>query len=359
MSEILEAVGIELAKRFMAEQFPVWGTDGSRHMDRIETDKFPDPTIVGDLGAGFWWWKATQGAGDWGFADRTYKRIWSILREYNQRSGKFLARMAFGFWDYCASHYTGSAELFGAQQWKYLWNVIKGDPGEIPPYIDAEAFAPWGYLTWFNQSKPMLIARGWIKAAADDMGFLPGIYTNPGTLPFFGDAFKDCDLAIAWYNETKTVNDIYAVMKRCGWRGKLRFWQYGSDGDLDQNGFGDGLRLGMEEKNLDLDVFTGTLKEFSAYCGRTPAPVSEPEPPQVEDPVIIHTDEIKKMHVKNPQGLNIRCKPQKDDLPLKGWLPDGAEVNTIRKIIEGSNIWRERKEGGFVAEVYNNFTYLE
>ncbi len=358
MGEILESIGVELSKRFMVKQHPIWGADGSRHMDRIETDKFPDPRGIGDLGAGFWWWKGTQGAGDWGFVDRTFLKTWSMLREYNEKSGKFLARMAFGFWDYCSSHYTGSPELFGAQQWKFLWKTIKGDPGEIPPYIDAEAFAPWGYLNWMNQSKPMKIAGGWVKAAADDMGILPGIYTNPGMLPYFGDAFKNCDLAIAWYNKAKTVADIQKIMDRCEWRGKLRFWQYASDGDLDQNGVGDGLRLGMEEKNLDLDVWTGTVKEFSEYCGRTPASVPDPEPPQVEDPVIIHNDEIRVMTVTNPQGLNIRCKPQKDDLPLKGWLANGTKVNTIRKIVEGSNIWRERKEGGFVAEVYNNFTYL-
>ena len=64
------------------------------------------------------------------------------------------------------------------------------------------------------------------------------------------------------------------------WTGKLRLFQYTSDGDVDDNGTADGFALGMESSTLDLNVFIGTEAEFAAWTNwtQTSAPVTEDEP---------------------------------------------------------------------------------
>jgi len=354
---MVEKALLNLANRFMANQHPIWGVDGSRHMDRIDTVKFPDPTIVPDLGGAFIYWKATQGAGDYGFVDRTFLRIWQILREYNQRPGKFVARFPFHFWDYNPNNYVGSAEMFGATQGRFFWNTIKSDPGEIKGYLDAETFVAWFVINQFNNSKPMQIARGFVKEYSYLSGTLPGLYTNLGLLPFFGDFFKDLDLDIAWYNKKRTTADIQKSMAKCGWRGKLKFRQYKSNGDLDEDGAGDGLKLGMEEKNLDLNIWVGgDAQEFSAYCGQTTNPVITEA--TLEDNTVDEVEEIKVMKVRNQYGLNVRLAPSAGPTQVIGWLPDKSKVNCVQTIRYGSEIWHKRAEGGYCAEVHNGITYL-
>lgn len=361
--DILDSIGINLSRRFMASQFPVWGADGSKWSDRPDTAKFPDLSVVPQLGGAFMGWKATQGAGQYGFVDRTFREAWTRMRTFNEAfPEKMIARMAYHFWDYSPAHYTGSPELFGAAQASYFWNVIKSDPGELPAVLDAESFAGWFYLNWLNQSKPMAIVGGYRKAFADLAGYEALLYTNPGTLPFFGDQFKSMDLWLAWYNERMTYADIDALLKRNHWRGKARFWQYASDGDMDGDGIGDGLKLGMEEKSLDLNVWLGTMAEFSAFCGKTPAPV----PPVVEDPIpapepepAVRTKVIELKTVNARSGLNVRNKAGKAGSTIIGWLPNGKEVECLETVQQGADIWRRVGQGQWVADRFDGVQYLK
>lgn len=345
---------LNLAQRFMATQFPVWGGDGSQHMDRKETAAFPDLSIIPDLGGSFLSWKATQGAGSHGFVDRTFLQAWQLLRKYNEKSGKFIARFPFHFWDYFEGHYTGSPELFGKDQFWMYWKTVQSDPGEIKGYLDVEPYAGWYYINWTNQSHPMQIARGFIKAYSDKLGCLPGIYTSPGMLPFFGDFFKDCDLWLAWYNELRTLKDLQRVMSNCGWRGPLCFWQYASDGDIDEDGIGDGLRLGMEEKNFDLDIWVrGGMDAFSQYCGQSPVAVVSP--PEIAQP---ETVEEVVMQVTNSTGLNIREYPEKSSRStIVGWMPNNSTFTCVKKVVAGSDVWCELPDGHYAAEIYQRVRY--
>jgi hypothetical protein len=362
MTEILDSVGINLANRFMASQFPVWGADGSKWEDRADTPKFPDLSIVPQLGGSFMGWKITQGAGAHGFIDRTALEAWKRMRAYNESfPEKMIARLPFHFWDYSPANYTGSAELFGAEQAKFFWNTIKSDPGEMPGALDAESFAAWFYLNWLNQSKPMAIAGGFRKQFADLAGYEAMLYTNPGTLPFFGDQFKSMDLWLAWYNEKMTYADIQTLLKRNNWRGRALIWQYASDGDLDEDGIGDGLKLGMEEIKLDLNVWLENLAEFSAYCGRTP----QPSIPVVEDPIPAPDPEpakrtrvVELMNVSCNSGLNLRNIAGKPGSTIIGWLPNKKEVECLETVKLGSDIWRRVGQGQFVAELFDGVKYL-
>lgn len=358
---------VGVSQRFM-NQYPIWGVDGSQHMDRIETAKFPDPRVIADLGASFLGWKVTQGAGVHGFEDRTWRQIWQLVKEINAERVR-LARLPFHFWDYCSGHYTGDPEIFGAQQARYARNAVKSDPGEIPLHLDVEPFAPWGYLNWLNISKPMKIARGFLREYDQLTGTLTPIYSNPGMLPFFGDFFKDRDLWLSWYNELRKWSDIEAQLKKAGWRGRCWAWQYASDGDLDEDGDADGIDLGMEEKNLDLNVSKLSVEEFSKFCGRTPSPLPSPVPgegvsnedqPSTPLPQAGEGGKTKVVELMKPlgkDGLNIRNKAGKPST-VTGWVPVGKEIEVIERVKVGSDTWGRVGQGQFCAIEYLGAKYL-
>lgn len=351
MTEILNSIGINLAKRFMSTQFPVWGADGSKWEDRADTPTFPDLSILPQLGASFIGWKGTQGAGRSGFVDRTFLEAWKRLLTYNETfPQKMIARLPFHFWDYYSGNYTGSPELFGADQAKYFWSIIKSDPGEMPAALDCESFAPWGYINWLNQSRSMKIAGGFRKQFADLAGYEAMLYTNPGMLPYFGDQFKGMNLWLSWYNEKRTYADLQALLKKNSWRGKVLIWQYASDGDLDEDGVGDGLKLGMEEKALDLNVWLGTKDEFSDYC-KTGSVSSAP--PVIEDPV-------KTAKVIAWLGVKIRSTPRKlsnNDTGKK--LANGTIFAYVTEVKDGEgNTWLQ-VESGWVCSVYRGETLIK
>lgn len=352
---------LTLDSRFMA-QYPIWGGDGSQHMDRKDTTKFPDLNVLANLGAMILGWKVTQGEGAYGFEDRTWRQVWTQVRQINAEKMR-LYRLPFHFWDYAASHYLGSAELFGARQARKCRNAVKADPGEIPLHLDVEPYTPWGPINWLTASRPMEIARGFLKEYDQLAGSLTPMYTSPDMLRYFGDFFKSRALWLAWYNEFRTWASIDAELKKYGWRGQAWLWQYASDGDLDENGTADGIALGMEEAAFDLNVCRLSIEEFSRFCGNTPAPVI----PVIEDPTpVIPTPEpttgrtkvIELMKVPTRDGLNIRNLAGKPSA-ITGWLPAGKEVEVLERVRNGADTWARVGQGQYAAIEFDGSKYLE
>ncbi len=351
---------LQISNRFMSQN-PIWGADGSQHMDRIETVKFPDPRVLADLGASVLGWKITQGAGAYGFEDRTWRRIWQIVREINA-NGMRMARLPFHFLDYADSHYTEKPELFGASQARYCWSVIKPDPGEIQLHLDFEPYL-WGPINWLTAGRITKIAMGFLKEYDQLSGALTDLYTSPGMLRYLGDGFKDRDLWLAWYNELRKWVDIDAVMQQYGWRGICWMWQYASDGDLDEDGMKDGIMLGMEELNLDLNVSPLSAEEFSRFCGNSPAPATLPaedQPAPVPVPAPVEAGRTKVIELMKPlgrDGLNIRPVAMKPST-VTGWIPAGKEVEILEQIKNGADTWARVGQGQFAAIEYLGVKYL-
>ena len=351
---------LNVSKRFMA-QYPLWGVDGSAWMDRIETAAFPDMSVLANLRATILGWKVTQGEGAYGFEDRTWRRIWQQVRKINAEKMR-LYRLPFHFWDYAPGHYSGSAELFGSRQARYCWNALKTDPGEVPLHLDVEPYPAWGLINRSTAGKPMQIALGFLKEYDQLAGSLTPIYTSPGMLPFFGEAFKDRGLWLAWYNEARTWASIDAELKKNGWRGKAWLWQHASDGDLDEDGKKDGIKLGMEELSVDLNVCRLTIEEFSQFCGAapmvgSPAPVEQAPDNPPEKPSEGRTKTVEILKVMTADGLNIRNQAGKAGA-VTGYVVPGKDVEVLERIKSGTDTWARVGQGQFCAIEYGGGRYL-
>jgi hypothetical protein len=89
--------------------------------------------------------------------------------------------------------------------------------------------------------------------------------------------FKDRPLYLALYNKNYTPSQVVSSARAAGWTGPIYFWQFASDGDIDGDGVGDGLKLGMQSRALDLNVWLETEENFYKFGTLT---VLTPEVPQ-------------------------------------------------------------------------------
>ena len=132
----------------------------------------------------------------------------------------------------------------------------------------------------------------------------PIIYASPGFYPSLVNRIKEMDAWMALYNRYLTAEEAVAYARKKGWRGRIRMWQYTDDGDIDADGDADGIALGMETAKLDLNVFLGSVEEFSAWAGKTPPVVCPPN--EDEEPSAPVPDQPGQMAVVCGSGLNIR-----------------------------------------------------
>jgi len=244
--------------------FPIRLVDVSQYQDRYDTPYKPnfDKLIAeGFKGAGI-----RVGLGI--VEDRMFKSYW--------QSGKGkIARMPYWYFDYYSHRGKGmTIESWATVQAGECWDSLKADPGELPLHIDCEPCSYGGAITILNSSE---YARG-VKAFMVEYKRLSGrnvsMYFSPGFMWVFGDWFKDSDLWLAWYNKTVTYQKILDKLIYWKWRGRVKLWQYASDGDINNDGIADGMKLGMESAALDLNVFLGTVDEWKSWLG---VPTSEDE----------------------------------------------------------------------------------
>lgn len=167
-------------------------------------------------------------------------------------------------------------------------------------------------------------------------------------------------------DRTKTKDEIIKECRRKGWIGPIIIWQYASDGDINLDGAKDGLSLGMESEDMDLDAWIGLsetnsaediIKEWSLYLGGT-APINN----QPDTPVITVPDAtFKTMIVASPfgDGLNIRNKPKNINGVTEKWMPQGTLVTILETVKYNNDIWHRIGFDQWCAETYNNITYLK
>lgn len=328
--------------------FPIKLADVSHYNDRQETDY--KPTFEKLKAAGFRGVGIRTGYGI--VADRMFEWYW-------QKAKGVVDRAAYFYFDFYSHKGKMSIEEWAVEQAVFLYGQIKHDPGELPPKIDCEA-SSIAKITVLNASE---YARG-VKAFILEFYRLSGvwleIYCSPGLLWVFGDWFKDRDLWLAWYNKSITWADILKKVASFGWRGTVRLWQYASDGDINGDGVGDGLALGMEEKFLDLNVFLGTEEEYSVYCGGTPAVVVAPS----EDPVVVVPNvpagETREVEVKRVIAtVNMRSAPLAGVTnTIYRALPAGTVVECLEKITRPGEVWWRIGQGQYCAELYNGNKFL-
>jgi len=73
---------------------------------------------------------------------------------------------------------------------------------------------------------------------------------------------------VAWYNKSQTIESVKNAVAARNWLGKTLIWQYASDGDINNDGRGDGIALGMTYRTLDLNGWLGTEDEYLELFGK-------------------------------------------------------------------------------------------
>jgi len=176
-------------------------------------------------------------------------------------------KAAYWYMDYYSNWYNKESKAyglsdvaFGLLQANYCWELLKGDPGGSIVWLDIESGGA-DYSPNITSSPAAGHAQAIAKAFLTEMDKLNGrengIYCSVGLLTWFDKWFRDRPLWVAWYTKTQTVDSVLKAVKARGWDSDTLMWQYASDGDIDEDGKGDGKQLGSSYNWLDLNVWIG------------------------------------------------------------------------------------------------------
>ena len=289
--------------------FEIKGIDVSQWQGSIEWDKtmnmHPDFAAI-KVGAG----KTT---------DPRFAVNWSAAKDK-------VFRIAYFYMDYYSNYFpTSSAygmtdEAWGKAQADYCWNLMKSDPAYV--FLDIENAKSSTALPITNYtSRAQKIAKAFLERMDVLNGKTNGIYCSLGLLTWFGTWFKNRPLWVAWYNETQTIQTVITAVKGKGWTGKILMWQYASDGDVDDNGYGDGVLYGMDSNALDLNIWTESKEEFEALKGGVVIP--EPPPPPA---VIIPAMDVIAFSQNNTQWSGDKLGTSDRTIGSDGCVISGAAV---------------------------------
>ena len=187
-------------------------------------------------------------------------------------------RIPYWYLDYYSNHNAGSSangitdDEWGVIQANTCWANLKDDSEGIV-FLDIEngnsSFAP---AISTVAARVQTIAKSFLQQMDSLSGKTNGIYCSMGLLTWFGSWFKDRPLWVAWYNEKQTLSTVTKAVTNANWTGKCLIWQYASDGDIDDDGRGDGVSLGMQYSSLDLNAWAGSEADYtSLFSASSPA----------------------------------------------------------------------------------------
>ena len=213
-----------------------------------------------------------------------YGRTLDKLFKVNWANSKGrVKRMSYWYLDYYSNYKSGSPingtsdKTWGEIQAEYAWGAIKDDP-EGMIFLDIENASPSIAPTIFSvSSRVQAIAKAFLEKVDQLSGKTNGIYCSMSLLNWFNSWFKNRPVWIAWYNESQTIQSVTNAALKAGWTGKPLMWQYTSDGDINNDGVGDGIAMGMGHNALDLNAWMGSAEEYAALFGSV-NPSTEPVP---------------------------------------------------------------------------------
>jgi lysozyme len=244
-----------------------------------------------------------------------------FVENWTNSKGK-VNRIAYWYMDYY-SHVNGwtnqkytDAE-WGKAQAQKCWSLIKDDPHGIV-WLDIESSNP-AYADPIQKvtSRVNTIANAFLVEIDRLTGKTNGVYASVGQLSLFNNSIKARPLWVAWYNEYQTKDTVIAACRKYGWIGKILIWQYASHGDVDSNGTPDGLSVGTQLKELDLNVWIGTNAEYTAMWGTVIVTPEDETPVEPVDPVEPVEQFVKRMTTAN---LAIRALPTVNSTLLARWV---------------------------------------
>jgi lysozyme len=165
-------------------------------------------------------------------------------------------------------------DVSGLLQARIFCELLKEDPGELPPVCDFEAPIKDGKYP----SNAMLAQ--FLEAVETILGKKPMIYTSPGYWNSYGKNKTTGRFDASWsYYPLWVAHFTTAAAPQIPepWKtsSTWTFWQYSA--------VGDGLKFGAESKGIDLNWFNGDQAALDKLTGATTTPTGGGE----EDPIII------------------------------------------------------------------------
>lgn len=199
-----------------------------------------DAAKAKQAGASFVFIKASQAT----FSDPQFSANWQKAKNAG------LLRGAYHYLDYTKS---------GTEQANYFADLLKNDPGELPPVIDYELRRtdnnPAAALGFLRDCLDQLTRRS--ELYADAKVKFPMIYTGPGFWTEYGDVTKgDYWIQFPLWNAHWTTSP--SPLLPAPWT-MWQFWQFSSKGP--------GEAFGSEAMAMDMDRFNGTLNELMEFAG--------------------------------------------------------------------------------------------
>jgi lysozyme len=199
-----------------------------------------DAAKAKQAGATFAFIKASQAT----FTDPLFLTNWQKAKDAG------LIRGAYHYLDYTKS---------GIDQANYFADLLKNDPGELPPVIDYELRRtdnnPSAALGFLRDCLDQIMKRSELFQNANSKR--PMIYTGPGFWAEYGDLTKsDYWIQFPLWNAHWTTSATPIVPPP--WS-MWQFWQFTSKGP--------GEAYGSECLTMDMNRFNGTLDELLEFAG--------------------------------------------------------------------------------------------
>lgn len=134
-------------------------------------------------------------------------------------------------------------------------DLLKEDPGELPPVLDIEA-----WQSTVPSSQLIKTAIGMIEQQLKRKPIIyTGFYVWRDQVKGNDSFFKNYDLWIATYGPSPLVPAPWSTYK---------FWQYSAKGD--------GPAFGAESLNIDMDYFAGDEVDFKKYLAEVAGTATTP-----------------------------------------------------------------------------------
>lgn len=321
-------------------KFSITGIDLSTYNDDPETDFYIDPKKVVATGVDFVAVRSSYGR----VLDRTFQRFWAALKG-------FVLRIQYHYLDY----YSHIALKLTESQWgtiqaQTIKDSTANDNDGCIVFIDVEK-ASIAQPIEVVLSTVQTITQACLLELDRLTGKLNGLYLSLSYLKYFLFA-KHRPLWLAMYNENYTPDQAIALARKAGWTGPIYIWQYASDGDIDDDGLADGIKIGLESDFADLNIWVASEEEFKNFGKVT---VTNPEPP-VEQRPKTKTVQIGRTLVN---GQSLRKGPS-TSFATKDYLSAGKEVEILGFAKETSgNTWYRLGPDLWAAHIYNGKTFIE
>jgi GH25 family lysozyme M1 (1,4-beta-N-acetylmuramidase) len=269
---------------FIFKAFKIIGIDLSKYNDNPDTPQVVDPQKVVDTGIDFVAMRSTVGK----WLDPKFKQFWAALRG-------FVLRIQYHYMDYYSHTGLGlTAEQWGQVQAQAVFDSTKDDNDGCPAFLDIEKAS---FAARIEDVLPLVqsIAKAFLVKLDVLNGKKNGLYLSLSYIKYFLFAASR-PLWLAWYNEYYTPEQAIKFAREKGWAGPIYIWQYASDGDIDDDGIADGLKIGVESRAVDLNIWIGTEEEFNNF-GKVTG--TTPEPPVVLE--ISDAEKLKRLWAAHPE----------------------------------------------------------